>query len=155
MTEPAKDGKHYPLTQKQERFAQVYVETGNASEAYRQAYNVTTQSDGTINRNAWNLLHRSKIERRVNEIRAEHAKRHEINVDSLTERYYEVMALAQAKGDTSTMKAALDSLAKLHGVWVDRSETKDVTDQHVKAIEDLARAKRDRLQVVEDKAKAG
>ena len=33
-----KDGKRYRLTPKQEAFCRAYVETGNASEAYRQAY---------------------------------------------------------------------------------------------------------------------
>jgi phage terminase small subunit len=149
------DNKADKLTPKQEQFAQVYVETGNASEAYRRAYNVTTQSEGTINRNAWNLLHSNKISRRVNAIRAEHSKRHEITIDSLTQQYERVFEAAQEKGDASTMKGVLDSLAKLHGVWVDKSEHKDVTDDHVAAIESLAEKKRDRLKVVDGGANKG
>ena len=34
------DEKHKDLTPKQEAFACAYVETGNASEAYRRAYDV-------------------------------------------------------------------------------------------------------------------
>jgi hypothetical protein len=65
------------------------------------------------------------------------------------------MQMAEAKGDAGTMKAALDSLAKLHGVWVDKSEHKDVTDDHVAAIESLAEKKRDRLKVVDGGANKG
>jgi hypothetical protein len=132
-----------------EAFAQHRYEGYTCDEAYERAGYKPNRH------NAARLDRTEHIRTRVHELQERSARKHDINVDSLTERYYEVMALAQAKGDTSTMKAALDSLAKLHGVWVDRSETKDVTDQHVKAIEDLARAKRDRLQVVEGKAKAG
>ena len=38
------------LTPKQEKFAQVYVETSNASEAYRQAYDALKMKPETITR---------------------------------------------------------------------------------------------------------
>ena len=50
------------LTPKQEKFAQVYVECGNASEAYRQAYNAENMQDDSnpnnedINNNSYYIL---------------------------------------------------------------------------------------------------
>ena len=44
------------LTPKQEKFAQVYVETGNASEAYRAAYACERMKSATVNRRAFDQL---------------------------------------------------------------------------------------------------
>lgn len=57
------------LTPKQEAFCLAYIETGNASEAYRVAYDASKMKPSTINRNAKALLDDSKIAARVQEIR--------------------------------------------------------------------------------------
>lgn len=60
------------LTEKQQRFCQFYLDTeGNASEAYRMAYDTSNMQPETIWSNASRLLARSKVEARINEIRAE------------------------------------------------------------------------------------
>ena len=59
------------LTAKQEKFCHKYIETGNASEAYRQAYSTKRMKMETINNNAYNLLKRSDITARVKELQAE------------------------------------------------------------------------------------
>ena len=56
------------LTPKQEKFAQAYVQTGNASEAYRSSYN-TKGSASSVNRMAKEMLDNPKISSRVQEIR--------------------------------------------------------------------------------------
>ncbi len=50
-----------PLTPKQEKFCLAYLETGNASEAYRRAYNAAKMKAATVNRNAKALLDNTKI----------------------------------------------------------------------------------------------
>jgi phage terminase small subunit len=65
-----KDG----LTPKQEKFIHAYLETGNASEAYRLSYNVGKMKDSTVNRNAFALLQNDKIATRIDQLRAESAK---------------------------------------------------------------------------------
>jgi len=62
------------LTPKQEAFAQAYIETGNASEAYRQTYNASRMKPETVNRKAKELLDNGKITARVDELKAELAK---------------------------------------------------------------------------------
>jgi len=44
------------LTPKQEKFVQVYVECGNASEAYRRVYNAGSMKPQTVNKRASELL---------------------------------------------------------------------------------------------------
>ena len=51
------------LTPKQEGFCLSYVETGNASEAYRLNYNAGKMKSGTINTRAKELLKNGPISR--------------------------------------------------------------------------------------------
>ena len=71
------------LTPKQESFCQLYIELGNASEAYRQSYDADSMNENTVHRNASALLDNNKIATRLDRIRKEHSRRHNITVDSL------------------------------------------------------------------------
>ena len=71
------------LTPKQEAFAMAYVETGNASEAYRRSYNAEKMKPETVNRTAKEQLDNPKIAARLAELKAAHVERHEITVDDL------------------------------------------------------------------------
>jgi phage terminase small subunit len=71
------------LTLKQESFCRFYLETGNASEAYRRAYDASGMQDTTINRNACELLKNNKIATRVAELQAQLAERHNITADKI------------------------------------------------------------------------
>ncbi len=62
------------LTPKQQRFVRAYLTTGNASEAYRQAYDCNGSADTTINRNAHALLQNDKITARVEQLEQEAAE---------------------------------------------------------------------------------
>ena len=69
------------LTPKQEKFCQLYIELGNASEAYRQAYDVGDMTNGSISVNASKLLNNNtKIALRVEELRQAHQQRHNLTV---------------------------------------------------------------------------
>jgi len=75
------------LTPKQERFAQKYVELGNASEAYRQAYDASDMKPETINRKAKELLDNGKITARVDHLHDLARRRHEVTVDRVIAEY--------------------------------------------------------------------
>ena len=113
------------LTPKQETFAQHFVELGNAAAAYRKAYSVSpTTKPTSIWVNASKLLASTKVALRVKELQAEHAKRHEVTVDSLTNELDEVLALAKENKQASAAVQAIMSKAKLHGLIVDKAEVK-------------------------------
>ena len=109
-----------PLTIKQEKFCMKYVECGNASEAYRHAYDAENMKMETINRNAKALLDDSKIATRVEELRKQHSKRHEVTVDSITEELNEAKELAKDEKQLATLVNAIMGKAKLHGLLVDK-----------------------------------
>jgi phage terminase small subunit len=57
------------LTAKQEAFILAYLETGNASEAYRRAYNALRMNAATVNREAHSLLEHPKVAPRLKDLR--------------------------------------------------------------------------------------
>ena len=54
-----------PLTPRQEAFCNKYLETGNASEAYRYAYSTDRMKPETINNAAYKLLQKGEIRARL------------------------------------------------------------------------------------------
>ena len=58
------------LTVKQEAFCIAYVQTDNASEAYRRAYNTANMKPETINNKAYALLKKGGIGARIEELRS-------------------------------------------------------------------------------------
>ncbi|WP_054461530.1 terminase small subunit, partial [Achromobacter sp. 2789STDY5608628] len=106
------------LTPKQEAFALAYVETGNASEAYRRAYDAGKMKPDSINRKAKELLDNGKITARVTELQAGHADRHKLTVDDLLRELEEARqaALTAETAQSSAAVAATMGKAKLLGM---------------------------------------
>ena len=112
------------LTQKQETFTLAYVETGNASEAYRRAYNVGENTKAeTVWRKASELLSVGKVTARVSELQAEAAERTMVTVESLTVKLEEARlhALKDEKGASAAVSAIM-GMAKLHGLLIDKQD---------------------------------
>ncbi|KAA1286955.1 terminase small subunit [Alcaligenes faecalis] len=107
-----------PLTPKQEAFALAYVETGNASEAYRRTYNAVKMKPETVNRTAKGLLDNRKIAARVAELQAEHVERHKLTVDDLLAELEQARqaALTAETAQSSAAVAATMGKAKLLGL---------------------------------------
>lgn len=79
------------LTPKQEAFCRKYCETGNASFAYRQAYDAAKMKPATVNRKAVELLDNGKITARITEIQDEAKKRSEVTLDRKREWLVEII----------------------------------------------------------------
>jgi len=109
------------LTPKQELFAQTYVKTGNASEAYRVAYNVKTKNEKTINPKASNLLNEYKINTRVRELQKQLQEKHDISKDKILTRLQQIIFNQEAIGvdkiDLTAMNKAIDTINKMLGYY--------------------------------------
>ena len=114
--------KKYTLTQKQELFCQAYIETGNASAAYRLVYDVRGSNPQSINRMAKELMDNLKITARIAALNELHRARHCITVDSLTFELEEARRLAHEKQNPSAMVSATMGKAKLHGLCNEKTE---------------------------------
>jgi len=111
------------LTLKQEAFAMAYIETSNASEAYRTSYNVAdTTTDNTISVEASKLKNTPKIAQRILELQESMRKRHEVTVDGLTKELELARLKASEAGQASAMVAATMGKAKLHGLLTVKAE---------------------------------
>jgi len=104
------------LTIKQEKFCNLYIELGNASEAYRQSYNCEKMKDETVNRTANALLNDRKITARIDELRNELAKRHDITKDTLITELEEARQIAKETAKAASMVSATMGKARILGL---------------------------------------
>jgi phage terminase small subunit len=110
------------MTPKQEKFCQLYVELGNASEAYRRSYDAASMSTASVNRKAKELLDNGKIAARLDQLRTTHAKRHAVTVDDIAQMLREDREFARQHAKPSACVAATMGLAKLYGHLTDKTE---------------------------------
>lgn len=105
------------LTPKQEKFCQLYIELGNASEAYRQSYNAEKMKPEAVHVQAARLQENPKIALRIAELQAEHAQRHRVTVDDLLVELEEARqaALSAETVQASAAVTATMGKAKLLG----------------------------------------
>ena len=104
------------LTPKQDAFCWAYIETGNASEAYRRSYDFKASKPATINRSAKALLDNPKIAARIADLRGASCNRHRITVDGLVKELEADRALARANNQASAAISATVNIARLHGL---------------------------------------
>jgi len=110
------------LTPKQEAFCLAYIETGNASEAYRRSYDASAMSETSINRKAKELLDNGKITARVAEIRAPAVEKAQITL----ERHLNDLKALRDKADASekygpAIQAEI-ARGKASGLYVEKVE---------------------------------
>jgi phage terminase small subunit len=112
------------LTIKQENFCLVYIETGNASEAYRRAYDAKKSKPETINRTAKELIDNPNIAARIKELREPLIKKAQLTVDDLVKELEEarIAALTAETVQASAATAATMGKAKLLGLVTDKQQ---------------------------------
>ncbi|MCK9466100.1 MAG: terminase small subunit [Thiopseudomonas sp.] len=106
------------LTAKQELFCLAYIETNNASEAYRRAYDAGKMKPESVNESASRLLADVKIAARLAELREPIMQRHNVTVDSLVLELEEARqaALSAETPQSSAAVAATMGKAKICGL---------------------------------------
>lgn len=110
------------LTPKMENFIAAYFETGNASEAYRRAYNAENCSPETIHVRACELLKHSKVAVRVAELRARAAQRSVLTAQTILDELEQARMLALQLEQPAVMVSASMGRAKVGGLVIDKKE---------------------------------
>jgi len=105
------------LTPKQAAFCQHYIETGNASEAYRRAYDADNMKAGTIVRKAKDTLKHAGVAAEIQRLKNRAAHEHDVTIASLMRELEEARLLAIEKHDPKAMIAATLGKGKLAGVF--------------------------------------
>ena len=121
------------LTIKQERFYDLYIELGNASEAYKKSYDCKNMSDKTVYEAASRLLNNGKIVARLQAAKEQAAKRHNITLDDLLDELIENRQLAKECGQAAAATSATMAKAKLLGLDVTKVDHTSV-DGSFKAV---------------------
>lgn len=105
------------LTPKQEAFALAYLETGNAAEAYRRAYDVAPDAkDGWLYVEACQMLDNPNIALRLAELQDQAAKLSIFTVHKAAEEFEQVRVAAMAAANHAAANGAITGKVKLFGL---------------------------------------
>lgn len=111
------------LTVKQENFCNYYLECGNASEAYRRAYNAEKMKEKQIWEEASKLLGNPKVSQRVHELRTE------LN---------DVARVTKERIIRELSNIAFSSISDMHNTWIERKEFEKLTFAQKSAIKSIS-----------------
>ena len=113
------------LTVKREAFCMAYVENGgDASKAYRSAFNCEKAKPETTWSDACRLLANPKVNARIEELRAKVVERHVITVDDILKQIDEDRAFARELEQAAPAITATTLKAKILGMLTDKIEHK-------------------------------
>jgi phage terminase small subunit len=105
------------LTQAQENFARLYVELGNAAEAYRQAYPKSQKwQDQSVWVKASALANSDKVSVRVSELRHLAAEKTQITLESHLKELERLRIMAEEQGNVNAAIQAEVARGKHSGV---------------------------------------
>ena len=110
------------LTAKQEAFIRAYLKCGNASEAYRQAYDAKNMKPQVVNNSASELLNHPEISVRVAAFQAKANEKAGITLASHLERLAHLSTVAEGLEQISASVKAEELRAKASGLYVERVE---------------------------------
>ena len=110
------------MTPKQADFVRLYFELGNASEAYKRAYNSHAKPN-TLHRKANDLLKHPVIKAEVQTMQAQARERNQVTIDNVVNELEEARQIAKQSGNASAMVSATLGKAKVLGLVVDKQET--------------------------------
>lgn len=103
------------MTPKQADFVRWYFELGNASEAYKRAYNSHAKPN-TLHRKANDLLKHPVIKAEVQTMQEQARERNQVTIDKVVDELEEARQVAKQSGNASAMVSATLGKAKVLGL---------------------------------------
>lgn len=107
------------LTIKQERFVLEYMKDGNASRAYREAYDAENMAENTINNKASAMLKKGEIRDRIESMRNKETESAILSI----EKRKELLTKYAYEEDAGNAMKAIEILNKMDGVYVVKQQT--------------------------------
>lgn len=108
------------LTPKQEAFCVAYIKSGNASEAYRLAYDAANMSESSVNVEASNLIRNPKLAPRLAELRASVAESSNVTLRSHLADLLWLREMAAKDGKYGAAVQAEMARGKVIGLYIER-----------------------------------
>lgn len=122
--------------QKHEKFCQVWHESGNKSEAYRESHpNSLKWKDETVHNKASALSKRGEVLARYEQLQEQTLKDHGVTIASLIQELNEARGIALTTETPQTSAAISATMNKAKLVGLDNNNT-DSTLKIIKAVED-------------------
>lgn len=140
----------HSLTPKQEAFCLGYMEKGNASEAYRRAYNATRMAPSSVNRKAKELLDNGKITARLHELRAPVAEKAQITLGSHLTELERLKCIAEFSGNINAALKAEELRGKAVGLYTSKLELIPPNFLSTSVCEDKALEAQNRLRALRE-----
>lgn len=123
---PSLQRNKFGLTNREEAFCRLYVESGNAEKSYLQAGYVRPKP-GYLTMKATDLLKKSKIQDRVTALAMSKGMKRHVSKDVFLEMVMKNYELAQESGDFGAANKSLEILGKSMGYVIDQRQTLQVT----------------------------
>ena len=111
---------HGSLTIKQENFCLAYLETGNASEAYRQSYDTSKMNEASVNRKAKDMIDNGKITARLEQLRKPVIEAAQITLASHLSALERLRDKAEEEGKYSAAVTAEMARGKASGLYTEK-----------------------------------
>jgi phage terminase small subunit len=110
------------LTQRQEDFCLAYIESANASEAYRKVYSTKRMKPETVNNSAFKMLQKGDIVARIASIRESAAEKASMTLESHLSDLKNLRDAAVNDGKWAAAVTAEVSRGKAAGLYVEKVE---------------------------------
>lgn len=110
------------LTPKQEAFVLAYLETSNASEAYRRSYSAGKMTDKQVWEESSKLLKSPKVSQRVAELRAPAVQKAQLTLEKHLDDLVKLRNMAVKDNKWSAAIQAEIARGKAAGLYVERTE---------------------------------
>ena len=118
---------------KHEQFCQVWLETGNKSEAYRASHpNSLKWKDETVHNKAYVLSKRGEVKARFEQLQEQALKDHGVTIKSLLQELDEARALAMTTETPQTSSAISATMNKAKLVGLDKHQVEITGDIKVR-----------------------
>jgi phage terminase small subunit len=117
------------MTIKQEKFCIEYIKSGNATEAYKKAFNAENMKPTTINKKAYELLKKPEIKEFIEKTREQTID--EAIIETKQRKIFLSNLIRDDKADISEKLKAIDLLNKMDGVYTQKVEHKGLNVQKI------------------------
>lgn len=115
--------KRKSLTAKQEAFCFAFIELGNQTAAYRQAYDIGENTKPeTVWNDAYKMMQNPEVSARIDELRSQMSEAGMVTLQGITQDLRDAHKMAKDLEQPHNMVKATTEIAKLHGLSADKLE---------------------------------
>ena len=130
------------FTMKQHNFVDEYINTGNASEAYRRSYDCKKSSNKTISIEATKLINSPNVALAVKREKERLSRSSRLDSKDIENNLFSIFERSLETDQLNTARACMMDIAKLNGLIIQKQEQQiNTTVNHVSLLEAVKQRK--------------